>query len=343
MIPFLRWGLTKKVLECNTVKGLFDPFSYPGPYHPRHTVVCLIATIVTRLQTVRQCNRPFQRTHNVSNRQLCRLPPEHIAAVGTANAFDDPCLSQFVQDLFQIRKGDLLAFDNLFHGQRPAAVVPCDLKERPHTIFSPRRELHFNVPRNCSDLTITNLTIFVKNLPESIAVAGRIAPLLSSQPVVWLECMEERMWIQMTVNTVLFDSKNSSYIVLLKDETGKKVLPIWIGAAEGNSIALALSDMKASRPLTHDLIASIFDRLEVEVARVVVSDLIDNTFYASLYLLQAGKEFHIDSRPSDAIAIAIRVKAPIFVQEEVLNKQDQATIDQWMKNLGEGGSTEYNA
>lgn len=151
------------------------------------------------------------------------------------------------------------------------------------------------------------------------------------------------MWIQMNVNTVLFDSKNSSYIVILKDETGKKVLPIWIGAAEGNSIALAMSNMKASRPLTHDLIATIFDRLEIEIARVVVSDLIDNTFYASLYLLHNDKEFHIDCRPSDAIAVAIRVKAPVFVQEEVLAKQDQSTIDQWLKNLGESGGTEYNA
>lgn len=151
------------------------------------------------------------------------------------------------------------------------------------------------------------------------------------------------MWVQMNVNTVLFDSKNSSYIVVLKDESGAKILPIWIGAAEGNSIALAMSNMKASRPLTHDLIASIFDRMEIEIARVVVSDLIDNTFYASLYLLQNEKEFHIDARPSDAIALAIRVKAPIFVQEEVLAKQDQATLDQWMKNLGESGGTEYNA
>lgn len=151
------------------------------------------------------------------------------------------------------------------------------------------------------------------------------------------------MWIQMSVNTVLFDGRNSSYIVVLKDETGKKVLPIWIGAAEGNSIALAMSNMKASRPLTHDLIAAVFDRLEIEVARVVVSDLIDNTFYASLYLLHQDKEFHIDARPSDAIAVAIRVKAPVFVQEEVLAKQDQSTIDQWLKNLGEGGGTEYNA
>jgi uncharacterized protein len=151
------------------------------------------------------------------------------------------------------------------------------------------------------------------------------------------------MWIQMNVNTVLFDSKNSSYIVVLKDETGKKILPIWIGAAEGNSIALAMSNMKAGRPLTHDLIISIFDRLEIEIARVVVSDLIDNTFYASLYLLHNNKEFHIDSRPSDAIAIAIRVSAPIFVQDEVLDKQDQSTLDNWMKNLEEGGGTEHSA
>jgi bifunctional DNase/RNase len=146
------------------------------------------------------------------------------------------------------------------------------------------------------------------------------------------------MWVQMNVNTVLFDSRNSSYIIVLKDETGKKILPIWVGAAEGNSIALAMSNIKASRPLTHDLMVSIFDRLEVEIARVVISDLIDNTFYASLYLLHNNQEVHIDSRPSDAIAIAIRLGAAVFVEEEVLAKQDQSTIDTWMKNLGEGGT-----
>ena len=151
------------------------------------------------------------------------------------------------------------------------------------------------------------------------------------------------MWVQMNVNTVLFDSRNSSYIVVLKDESGSKLLPIWIGASEGNSIALAMSNTKSPRPLTHDLIVNIFDRLEVEIARVVISDLIDNTFYASLYLLQNNKEFHIDARPSDAIAIAIRIGAPVFVEEEVLAKQDVTTIDTWMKNLGESGGTEYNA
>ncbi len=151
------------------------------------------------------------------------------------------------------------------------------------------------------------------------------------------------MWVQMNVNTILFDSRNSSYIVVLKDETGKKILPIWIGAAEGNSIAMAIGNVKPERPFTHDLIVSIFDRLEIEIARVVISDLIDNTFYASLYLLHNSKEFHIDSRPSDAIAVAIRIGAPVFVAEEVLAKQDQSTIDTWMKNLGESGGTEYNA
>jgi bifunctional DNase/RNase len=152
------------------------------------------------------------------------------------------------------------------------------------------------------------------------------------------------MWVQMNVNTILFDSRNSSYIVVLKDETGKKVLPIWIGAAEGNSIAMAIGNVKPERPFTHDLIVGIFDRLEIEIARVVISDLIENTFYASLYLLHNSKEFHIDSRPSDAIAIAVRIGAPVFVAEEVLAKQDASTIDTWMKNLGEsGGGTEYNA
>jgi bifunctional DNase/RNase len=151
------------------------------------------------------------------------------------------------------------------------------------------------------------------------------------------------MWVQMNVNTILFDSRNSSYIVVLKDDTGKKVLPIWIGAAEGNSIAMAIGNVKPERPFTHDLIVSIFDRLEIEIARVVISDLIENTFYASLYLLHNNKEFHIDSRPSDAIAVAVRIGAPVFVAEEVLAKQDASTIDTWMKNLGESGGTEFNA
>ncbi len=154
------------------------------------------------------------------------------------------------------------------------------------------------------------------------------------------------MWIQMYVNTILFDSRNSSYIVILRDEGGKKILPIWIGAAEGNSIALAMSNVKAARPITHDLISAIFDRIEVEIARVVISDLIENTFYASLYLLHDNEEHHIDSRPSDAIAIAIRAGSPIFVEEEVLAKQDSSTIDAWMKNLGGaegGGGPEFNA
>ncbi len=151
------------------------------------------------------------------------------------------------------------------------------------------------------------------------------------------------MWIQMNVNTILFDSRNSSYIVVLKDETGKKILPIWIGAAEGNSIALAMSNVKPPRPLTHDLITSIFDRLDIEIARVVISDLIENTFYASLYLLHNNKEHHVDARPSDAIAIAVRIGAPVFVEEDVISKQDTTTLDTWMKNLGETGGTEYNA
>ncbi|MFA5072779.1 MAG: bifunctional nuclease family protein [Nitrospirota bacterium] len=151
------------------------------------------------------------------------------------------------------------------------------------------------------------------------------------------------MWIQMNVNTILFDSKNNSYIVVLKDDSGKKILPIWVGAAEGNSIAMAMSNVKASRPFTHDLMVTIFDRLDIEIARVVISDLIDNTFYASLYLLHNSSEFHIDARPSDAIALAIRIGAPVFVEEDVITKQDSSIIDTWMKNMGESGGTEYNA
>ncbi len=152
------------------------------------------------------------------------------------------------------------------------------------------------------------------------------------------------MWVQMSVNTILFDSRNSSYIIVLRDESGKKLLPIWIGASEGNSIALAMSNVKPTRPLTHDLLIGIFDRLDVEISRVVISDLIDSTFYASLYLLHNNQEVHIDSRPSDAIALAMRTGAPVFVEEEVLSKQDSSAIDTWMKNFGEsGGGTEYNA
>ena len=113
------------------------------------------------------------------------------------------------------------------------------------------------------------------------------------------------MWVQMNVSTILFDSRNSSYIVVLKDETGKKILPIWIGAAEGNSIAMAMSNVKPERPFTHDLIVSIFDRLEIEIARVSFGEeaIEDPALHRKRVTAALGK-------PGEITLVAVAAEAP---------------------------------
>ena len=129
--------------------------------------------------------------------------------------------------------------------------------------------------------------------------------------------MGERL-IPVKVKGIVIDSKANNPVVVLVDEAGHKVLPIWIGVFEAEAISRGLEDVVTLRPMTHDLMKQILDTFQVSVTRVIIHDLKDNTFYANLYLSIDGRELIVDSRPSDAIALAVRVKAPIFVTESVV-------------------------
>jgi hypothetical protein len=125
---------------------------------------------------------------------------------------------------------------------------------------------------------------------------------------------------QMTVSGLTIDPFTNSPIMILKDVDSDKAVPIWIGLLEATAIASELENIKFSRPMTHDLLKNVMDAMEAQVTRVEVCDLRDNTYFALIHLAQGEKELCIDARPSDAIALALRVKAPIFVAEVVIQK-----------------------
>lgn len=137
----------------------------------------------------------------------------------------------------------------------------------------------------------------------------------------------------MKVEGLLFDPRSSMYILLLKGMEGNGTLPIWIGKPEADSIALALGGVTTPRPLTHDLIKNIANSLKIRIMRVVVTEILDNTYYAAIYLNDGKKEVQIDSRPSDAVAVALRVNAPIFVDDGILEQKNTDELEDWLKNL----------
>jgi len=144
----------------------------------------------------------------------------------------------------------------------------------------------------------------------------------------------------MKVKFLTFDSTSNGFVVLLMDLSNKTGLPIWIGPFEANAIAMKLKKIGSHRPMTHDLIHSILKTLESQVMKIVVNDLKDNTYYALIYLRRKGEEILIDSRPSDAIAIALAVDAPIFVAEQVIEKartidmeKEGDQLKEWLESL----------
>ena len=141
------------------------------------------------------------------------------------------------------------------------------------------------------------------------------------------------MITQMNVRGLLFDPYNNAYIVILRDEQRSDMLPIWVGKAEANAISFALENVAPPRPMTHDLMKSILDNVEAKVLSAVVTDLKDNTYYARIHLWHGDSEYSIDSRPSDAIALALRAEAPIFTREEVLQKQNSEELERWLENV----------
>jgi len=126
--------------------------------------------------------------------------------------------------------------------------------------------------------------------------------------------------VEMTIYGVSFDLVGKQPIVLLKTAEGSKFLPIWIGHPEAAAILMKLQNATAPRPLTHDLLVNILGELEVEVLRVTVTELRENTFYARITVQQNGAEIEVDSRPSDAIALAVRAEAPIFAADAVIEE-----------------------
>ena len=149
--------------------------------------------------------------------------------------------------------------------------------------------------------------------------------------------------IEMTIKGLMVDPITNMPIIILRDRDGQRVLPIWVGVFEANAIALQIENIQTPRPMTHDLLRNIIQDLQATVEKVVVCDLRDNTFYALIHLQTAGGPVAIDARSSDAIALALRTRAPILVDEHVIDhaktvdftndKQDADRLQQWLESL----------
>jgi bifunctional DNase/RNase len=133
---------------------------------------------------------------------------------------------------------------------------------------------------------------------------------------------------EMKVAGITIDPFTNTPVVILKDLEEKDVLPIWIGLLEASSIATALENIQTPRPMTHDLLKNILEELGVRVMKIEVTDLRDNTYFALIHLDVDGKRLIIDSRPSDAIALALRTGSPIFVDEDVIKKSAKVELAQ---------------
>jgi bifunctional DNase/RNase len=153
------------------------------------------------------------------------------------------------------------------------------------------------------------------------------------------------MEIDMKIRGLMMDPVTNMPIVILKDVNGPAVLPIWVGIYEANAIALEIEKVTTPRPMTHDLLRNLLIGLETHVDKVVVNELKDDTFYALIWLERNGETISIDSRPSDALALALRVDCPIYVEDEVLKNSkianaasDKVTSDElrkWLENLSD--------
>ena len=151
--------------------------------------------------------------------------------------------------------------------------------------------------------------------------------------------------IEMNLKGLMIDPITNMPIIVLKDGEGRHVLPIWVGVFEANAIALQMENVQTPRPMTHDLLKNVIDDLNATVDRIVVSELKDNTFYATIHLSSGMGKLTVDSRPSDAIALALRTRSPIFVEEEVIESarssaesQDSSEIgrlQKWLEGLNE--------
>ena len=149
--------------------------------------------------------------------------------------------------------------------------------------------------------------------------------------------------VPMLIKGLMLDPVSNSPIVVLKDEEEKFFLPIWVGIFEANAIALQLENVTTPRPMTHDLLKNMIGELEGRVMRIVINDLRDSTFFAQVSVLTGGRTLEVDARPSDAIALALRTEAPIFVAQAVLDQaqtispetveEDEERSQKWLESL----------
>ena len=152
------------------------------------------------------------------------------------------------------------------------------------------------------------------------------------------------MQIEMTIKGLMVDPITNMPIIILRDKDGQRVLPIWVGVFEANAIALQMENVTTPRPMTHDLLKNVICDLKADIQKIVVSDLRENTFYALIYLTVNGEPVAVDARPSDAIALALRAQAPIFVEDRVIDhaktvdfvpdKENSERLQKWLESMG---------
>ena len=145
------------------------------------------------------------------------------------------------------------------------------------------------------------------------------------------------MYTPMVISGLTVDPVTNSPIVILREVDGDKTLPIWIGLLEATAIASELEGIRFSRPMTHDLLKNMMEMVNIKIEKIEVCDLKDNTYYALIHLKYNGKTMSIDARPSDALALSLRVKAPIFVAEEVIKNSSQIDLKAVPQDKSEKG------
>ena len=151
------------------------------------------------------------------------------------------------------------------------------------------------------------------------------------------------MTVEMKIKGLMIDPVSDMPIIVLREQEGDQVLPIWVGIFEANAIAMQMQNIVAPRPMTHDLLRNVIEGLSAKVDRVVITDLKNNTFFALIHMRQNGQSLAIDARPSDAMALALRADAPIFVEQAVLEKssasgedassQETERLRRWLENV----------
>ena len=162
------------------------------------------------------------------------------------------------------------------------------------------------------------------------------------------------MQIEMNIKGLMIDPITNMPIIILRDQEGQRILPIWVGVFEANAIALQIENVQTPRPMTHDLLKNIIGDLSASVERIVVTELKENTFYARIHLRRNGTAIEVDARPSDAIALALRTQSPIFVEEAVIDNarsvdssrdasssMDVTRLQKWLENLSDDELGKY--